>query len=506
MKKTLLLVCFTLISALSFGQTNLVVNGSCDIHGTGSDTSNTSDNADAWDMTPNSTLNGGIVSPYRYDADDNPNGWRNDALETYLSDTYKSGGSVNEQPGSTSDGNYNTTEKTRGVKLYEETRRLYQRVIVEAGAEYTFTIESRSNTANTPSEIFMLNEQISTEVGLENGAADSRVDYYHEITNDFNASGGSAGNSTFTTTTFDFTATSTDVVIYVRSLQSTADDQVYFDNISLVKKAATSSGTVVTPSTTTFDAGYMNAFNLDNSFAFGFGYPVADMKTTQTATSVTLQPNFAIWTGEDGNAAWFDTNPKTPNKYVEANSYTESSTAYNGEDLTFEGVVNVDNLDNAYTVTAFIKALDPNNSFATVVNKTVELTAAGQEFSVSATAAELATGLIVQYGFSVVGPPADPANESAIGSIVVGEPGTASIDDVFASKVTVYPNPANSFINISSAEAISGVEVYNVIGKRVLQVTNVVNNSIDVSSLSKGMYILKIASGDSIATKKIIKN
>lgn len=500
MKKTLLIVCFTLISALSFGQTNLVLNGTCDIH----TVPDNKDNADSWDMTPNSKIidesGAEIDSPYRAL-------WYNSDLADWLSTAT---GDSNEQPGSSSDGNWDYSAgadqgvKTGGVKISSVGRRLYQLVAVEAGKEYTFSIESRSEAENVPSDVFILNTEIASEDGLTGSSA--TVDHYVQITNDFNSSKSNATTNNFTVTTFDFTASTNQVVIYVRASAAVdSSNEVFYDNISLVEKAASSTGTVVTPNTTTFDSGYMNAFNLDNSFAFGFGYPVADMKTTQTATSVTLQPNFAIWTGEDGNASWFDTNPKTPNKYVDASSYTESNTAYNGEDLTFEGVVNVDNLDDAYTVTAFIKALDPN-SFATVVNKTVELTAAGQEFSVSATAAELATGLIVQYGFSVVGPPADPANESALGSIVVGEPGTASIDDVFASKVTVYPNPANSFINISSAEAISGVEVYNVIGKRVLQVTNVVNNSVDVSSLSKGMYILKIASGNSIATKKIIKN
>ena len=37
----------------------------------------------------------------------------------------------------------------------------------------------------------------------------------------------------------------------------------------------------------------------------------------------------------------------------------------------------------------------------------------------SASAAELATGLIVQYGFEVFGANANPANETALGSVVV---------------------------------------------------------------------------------------
>ena len=40
-------------------------------------------------------------------------------------------------------------------------------------------------------------------------------------------------------------------------------------------------------------------------------------------------------------------------------------------------------------------------------------------FSVSATAAELPAGLIVQYGFVMVGPNADPATAGALGSVAI---------------------------------------------------------------------------------------
>ena len=43
----------------------------------------------------------------------------------------------------------------------------------------------------------------------------------------------------------------------------------------------------------------MNAFNVaDDSYAFGFAYGAADLRATATATSMTLEPNVAIWTAE----------------------------------------------------------------------------------------------------------------------------------------------------------------------------------------------------------------
>lgn len=142
---------FALFTIIAFGQTNLVLNGTSDDHGTGTDTSNNSDNADAFDMTPNSTLNGGITSPYKAL-------WNNSALEEYLEVTYMGGGDVNEQPGSSSDGTYQSGSKIRALKLYgsttgltESTRRLYQKIAVTAGSSYTFSMDSRSEAENIPS-------------------------------------------------------------------------------------------------------------------------------------------------------------------------------------------------------------------------------------------------------------------------------------------------------------------------------------------------------------------
>ena len=82
--------------------------------------------------------------------------------------------------------------------------------------------------------------------------------------------------------------------------------------------------------------GYVNAFNLDDSYEFGFSYGAADLRATATTTSMTLEPNIAIWTGEATSADWFDQGAatQTANKYIEASSYIEDNTLA-GSDLTF---------------------------------------------------------------------------------------------------------------------------------------------------------------------------
>ncbi|MGY8908722.1 MAG: T9SS type A sorting domain-containing protein, partial [Flavobacteriales bacterium] len=81
----------------------------------------------------------------------------------------------------------------------------------------------------------------------------------------------------------------------------------------------------------------------------------------------------------------------------------------------------------------------------------------------------------------------------------------ASVANVFADNITIYPNPVTNFINISTTEKISNVEVYNIVGKRVLSIKNLENNQVDISNLASGMYMLRLTNGTSVTTKKIMK-
>ncbi|QMU64930.1 MAG: T9SS type A sorting domain-containing protein [Flavobacteriaceae bacterium] len=84
---------------------------------------------------------------------------------------------------------------------------------------------------------------------------------------------------------------------------------------------------------------------------------------------------------------------------------------------------------------------------------------------------------------------------------------TLSTEDVFArSNFNLYPNPVNDFVQISTDVQIDSVEVFNLIGKKVFSASGLINDRVNVSSLSTGIYILKITSGNSSIAKKIIKN
>ncbi|MEL6812926.1 MAG: T9SS type A sorting domain-containing protein, partial [Bacteroidota bacterium] len=85
--------------------------------------------------------------------------------------------------------------------------------------------------------------------------------------------------------------------------------------------------------------------------------------------------------------------------------------------------------------------------------------------------------------------------------------GELGVDDVFASKIAVYPNPASDRVNIRlelpSVEL--QVEVFDTMGRKVRDLISVDDQSTyDVSDISGGVYYLKITQGDKVATKKLI--
>ena len=190
-----------------------VLNGTFDEY-----TFNTGDNADAWDMTPNSTVednNGNTIpSPYQVL-------WNNTALNDYIDATY----CTNEQPATTSDG----ANGTRGAKFSNSCRRLYQVVQVEQGVEYTFSIDTRSEAMGVNTEVFILNTEITTETGIDASTSDPAIDAYFNITNDFNDD-----KTVFTTSTFTFTPSTNQVVIYVRALNAIdGSNEVFLDNVTI---------------------------------------------------------------------------------------------------------------------------------------------------------------------------------------------------------------------------------------------------------------------------------
>ncbi|MBO6605656.1 T9SS type A sorting domain-containing protein [Psychroserpens sp.] len=82
---------------------------------------------------------------------------------------------------------------------------------------------------------------------------------------------------------------------------------------------------------------------------------------------------------------------------------------------------------------------------------------------------------------------------------------TLSTPSLTANEFSVYPNPAaDGFVNIVSTnnEDIN-VTVFDILGKEVLS-TSLTNNRLNVSSLTTGLYMLRITQNNASVTKKLV--
>ena len=140
-----------------------------------------------------------------------------------------------------------------------------------------------------------------------------------------------------------------------------------------------------------------------SSYWFGSQWGVGDLATLLDVpgNTISLYPNWNTY--DPADTAWWDSGNNQGNKYLEASTYAEPM-GFNGQDLTFSGYVVSNNLDASYDAKFFIKALDPNDNYNDALGgtKVMDLPASGS-FTVSATGAELQSGLIVQYGFAIMG-------------------------------------------------------------------------------------------------------
>jgi hypothetical protein len=95
-------------------------------------------------------------------------------------------------------------------------------------------------------------------------------------------------------------------------------------------------------------------------------------------------------------------------------------------------------------------------------------------------------------------PSCDP---TALGITAVNKPENGNLK--------LYPNPASSILNLDyrpSSESFI-IEVYDVRGQLIIRMENnsAINQSINISDLSKGLYLLKVSDGKSVQSQRFIK-
>jgi hypothetical protein len=81
---------------------------------------------------------------------------------------------------------------------------------------------------------------------------------------------------------------------------------------------------------------------------------------------------------------------------------------------------------------------------------------------------------------------------------------TVIYNESLKNDIIIYPNPASKQLNINvSQNEIDEVSIYNLLGQTVITVKN--NNSIDISGLPNGIYIVRVTQGQNKNTQKFVK-
>ena len=80
--------------------------------------------------------------------------------------------------------------------------------------------------------------------------------------------------------------------------------------------------------------------------------------------------------------------------------------------------------------------------------------------------------------------------------------GSASIRKSASEKITIYPNPTKGMISVKSRTPIKAIKIMNISGQVLFQSSG---NTIDVSSLQTGIYILKTDEQNGTRTSRFIK-
>ena len=147
-----------------------------------------------------------------------------------------------------------------------------------------------------------------------------------------------------------------------------------------------------------------------------------------------------------------------------------------------------------------------NTSGANSVSPAVPHTDTANWAIVNATGA-IADGNPATNG-AIVGGALDLTNSVYVDSIVfdnIVPSALGTADFGYANNtISLYPNPAQGVLNISSSNSITKIEVYDLLGKKVASNDNASN--VNVADLGKGAYIVKVVQENgSVVAKRFIK-
>ncbi|MGA9213501.1 T9SS type A sorting domain-containing protein [Kaistella sp.] len=96
-------------------------------------------------------------------------------------------------------------------------------------------------------------------------------------------------------------------------------------------------------------------------------------------------------------------------------------------------------------------------------------------------------------------------SDSGYQGFVIKLLGTLGTNNVNAAKIDIYPNPVQNTLYLTNADKIDNVEIYNMVGQKILSTNKVSKEGLNVSNLTKGAYLVKVKTGNQTETVKMLK-
>lgn len=185
----------------------------------------------------------------------------------------------------------------------------------------------------------------------------------------------------------------------------------------------------------------------------------------------------------------------TPEKnYLELSNITMENNPNNSNNYSFDLINNVNwtaTTDQSWLSLSFLNLTGKNVSQNTISGNgdaKITLTAETNTTGASRSATVMVSGIGVDSK-----------------SIIVTQTGNLGTKESKTLIMMLYPNPTSDILNIQSQEKITKAEIYDFTGKLLLQ-TTVIDKKINVNTLSKGTYFIKLHTEKGIVNSKFIKN
>ncbi len=242
--------------------------------------------------------------------------------------------------------------------------------------------------------------------------------------------------------------------------------------------------------------------------------------TTYTATGIYIQ-NLTSKTGCDSTLTLnLTVSNNTSSNLIQAtcnSSYTLNGSTYNATGTYSQNLTNKAGCDSIITLNLTVNPLPTisitGNSVVNIASSDTLKASGGINYVWTSGSTNDTTIVrpLSNVTYTVTGTDGNGCRDTASFKVTVGPTGVSSISN--SGSTTLYPNPAINAINLSFEMQGTGkaalIKIIDATGREIMTTSTIISNgkvlSIDVSSLSQGLYFVKVITNENIQIEKFIK-